>query len=130
MKKVLLIEDDKFIIGDLKFFIEAEGNQCEVLTSADQVIDSLGRINDFDCIVLDIMMRKGSRIERVAKDEETGEVLYRKIRERCPEKHIIVISGKHFSKMKIDFRNEAKVDTLIKPPNKKFYESLLRLIGS
>lgn len=129
MKKVLLVEDDKFITDDLKFFIEAEGNQCEVLTSADQVIDNFGRINDFDRIVLDIMMRKGSRIEKVAKDEETGEVLYRKIREEFPEKQIIIISGKDYHKMKIDFKNEAKVDTLVKPVNKGFIERLLRLIG-
>ena len=48
MKKVLLIEDDRFLIDDLRTFIEFEGYGCEVYTGPDEVLDNLNGLAEFD----------------------------------------------------------------------------------
>ena len=39
MSNVLLIEDDRFLIEDLKAFIEFDGHTCTIYTGPDMVID-------------------------------------------------------------------------------------------
>lgn len=130
MKKVLLIEDDVMLCDDLKFFIEDDGNKCTVFDSSTQVIDSIDSIGDHDIIILDIMMMKGERIREIPKDEETGEELYRRIREKYPNMKFIVLSAKDFSKMKIDFRKERGVQILSKPVVEHVIKDLLDKIRS
>ena len=130
MKRILLIEDDRYLTDDLQYFIEDAGNKCKVYSTADQVMENFDSIEDYDIIVLDIMMMKGEKIETVDKDTETGEVLYMKIRKKFPKKKVIIISAKDYDHMKIDFKKENYVDTLQKPSGDQFIEDLLRLIGS
>jgi len=111
MKKVLVIEDDRFIIDDLRFFIEEEGNQCELYTRASEVVENLSKLGEYDLIVLDIMMRKGPLIEKVEKGMETGEFLFMMIRKSYPNLRMIIISAKDYGHMKIKFKKEANVQT-------------------
>ena len=128
MKKVLVIEDDRFITDDLRFFIEAEGNQCELYTSASEVVENLAEFGKYDLIVLDIMMRKGPLINKIEEDMETGEFLFKMIRRKYPKLRMIIISAKDYGHMKIKFKKEANVDTLRKPANEQFYKDLVQLI--
>jgi DNA-binding response OmpR family regulator len=68
MKKILLIEDDRYLTDDLQYFIEDAGNKCKVYSTADQVMENFDSIEDYDIIVLDIMMMKGEKIKTVDKD--------------------------------------------------------------
>lgn len=115
MSKVLLIEDDRFLIEDLKTFIEFEGHSCTVYTGPDQVIENLKELQQFDVIILDIMMSRGKYLQEEDPDFETGELLYQRIREELPEQKILIISAKNFNEMQINFSTERNVDTITKP---------------
>lgn len=115
MSNVLLIEDDRFLIDDLKTFIEFEGHVCTIYTGPDQVIENLNQLQQFDVIILDIMMRRGKYLQEEDPDFETGELLYQRIREKLPDQKMLIISAKNFSEMRIDFAKERNVDTIIKP---------------
>lgn len=115
MSNVLLIEDDRFLIDDLKTFIEFEGHVCTIYTGPDQVIEHLKELQQFDVIILDIMMRRGKYLQEEDPDLETGELLYQRIREKLPDQKFLIISAKNFSEMRIDFAKERNVDTITKP---------------
>lgn len=115
MSNVLLIEDDRFLIDDLKTFIEFEGHVCTIYTGPDQVIENLKQLQQFDVIILDIMMRRGKYLQEEDPDFETGELLYQRIREKHPDQKFLIISAKNFSEMQIDFAKERNVDTVTKP---------------
>ena len=115
MSNILLVEDDRFLIDDLKTFIEYEGHTCEVFTGPDEVIDKIDSLGFFDVIILDIMMSRGSYLQQENVDFETGELLYQKIRDRYPELPVIIISAKNFTDMQINFSAEPNVNTISKP---------------
>ena len=115
MCKVLLIEDDRFLIDDLKTFIEYEGHSCTVYTGPDEVIENLEALGEYDAIILDIMMTRGSYLQEEDPDFETGELLYLRIRVLYPDLVILIISAKNFSDMQIDFSIENNVETISKP---------------
>ncbi len=127
MSKVLLIEDDRFLIDDLKTFIEFEGHSCTAYTGPDQVIDNLDALADFDAIILDIMMSRGSYLQDADLKFETGELLYQRIREKYPDVKMFIISAKNFMDMQIDFANEANVVTISKPFDSTASELITRL---
>ena len=127
MSKVLLIEDDRFLIDDLKTFIEFEGHKCSVFTGPDEVIDNLDVLGQFDAIILDIMMSRGSYLQDEDLKFETGELLYRRIRERYPTVSVVIISAKNFSDMQTDFSSEENVHTISKPFDSTASELIKRL---
>jgi CheY-like chemotaxis protein len=115
MSKVLLIEDDRFLIDDLKTFIEFEGHSCTIYSGPDQVIENLKELQQFDVIILDIMMSRGSYLQDEDPDFETGELLYLRIRKELPDLRILIISAKNFTEMQINFSRERNVETVSKP---------------
>ena len=127
MSHVLLIEDDRFLIDDLKTFIEYEGHTCIIYTGPDEVIDNLDSLNQFDAIILDIMMSRGAYLQQEDLSFETGELLYQRIRERHPDLKVIIISAKNFSDMQIDFAMEDNVDTISKPFDSTASELIKRI---
>ena len=127
MSNVLLIDDDRFLIDDLKTFIEYAGHTCIIYTGADEVIDNLDSLNQFDAIILDIMMSRGAYLQQEDLSFETGELLYQRIRERHPDLKVIIISAKNFSDMQIDFAMEDNVDTISKPFDSTASELMKRI---
>jgi len=115
MSNVLLIEDDRFLIDDLKTFIEYEGHICSVFTGPDEVIENLDALDEFDAIILDIMMTRGRYLQDADPNFETGELLFQKIREKYPNQAIYIISAKNFADMQIDFSAQDNVFTISKP---------------
>jgi CheY-like chemotaxis protein len=115
MSNVLLIEDDRFLIEDLKAFIEFDGHTCTIYTGPDLVIDNLKDLSRFDVIILDIMMSRGRYLQNEDLRFETGELLYQRIRSLYPTLKIIIISAKNFDDMQINFAAEQYVDTVSKP---------------
>lgn len=129
MSNVLVIEDDVFLVDDLKFFIKAEGHECVVYGRANDVMGKLEELGEFDTILLDIMMMKGSMRENNYPDVETGEILYKEIRKKYPTKKIIIISAMDFREMSIDFRKEDNVEILQKPLTETKLKDLLKMIA-
>ena len=127
MSRTLLIEDDRFLIEDLSTFIEYEGHTCKVYTGPDDVLDNIQKLGDFDVVILDIMMSRGSYLQDEDPGFETGELLYLRIRENFPELPIIIISAKNFDDMKIDFAKEEHVDTVSKPFDSTASELISRI---
>lgn len=115
MSNVLLVEDDRFLIDDLRTFIEYEGHECTVFKGPDEVIDHLEDVSNFDVVILDIMMSRGSYLQDEDQRMETGELLFQRIREVAHEIPVIIISAKNFGDMQIDFAKESNVDTVSKP---------------
>jgi len=115
MSKVLLIEDDRFLIDDLQTFIEFEGHSCTIYSGPDQVIENLKELQQFDVIILDIMMSRGKYLQDEDPEFETGELLYQRIRKELPDQKFLIISAKNFNEMQIDFAKESNVDTITKP---------------
>ena len=91
------------------------------------VIDNLGNLNQFDAIILDIMMPRGSYLQDEDPLYETGELLYQRIRQQHPTLKVIIISAKNFSDMQIDFAAEDNVDTVSKPFDSTASELIKRL---
>lgn len=127
MSNVLLIEDDRFLIEDLKAFIEFDGHICTIYTGPDMVIDNLKDLNRFDAIILDIMMSRGSYLQGEDPRFETGELLYQRIRSLYPTLKIIIISAKNFDDMQVNFAAEQYVDTVSKPFDSTASELIKRL---
>ena len=127
MSNVLLIEDDRFLIDDLKTFIEYEGHSCVVYIGPDEVINNLDSLNRFDAIILDIMMARGSYLQEEDVRFETGELLYLKIREKYPGLPVIIISAKNFHDMQINFAAEENVETISKPFDSTASELIKRI---
>lgn len=127
MSNVLLVEDDRFLIEDLKTFIEFEGHSCVVYTGPDEVIDNLDSLDRFDVLILDIMMSRGRYLQEEDVNFETGELLYQKIREKYPNLPVLIISAKNFSDMQIDFASETNVDTISKPFDSTASEIIKRI---
>lgn len=115
MSNVLLIEDDRFLIEDLKTFIEFEGHTCCAYTGPDEVIDNIDHFSKYDVIVLDIMMARGKYLQDENERLETGELLYQRIRSKYPNMKVIIISAKNFNEMTIDFAKETNVSLIVKP---------------
>ncbi|HIG39330.1 MAG: response regulator [bacterium] len=127
MSNVLLVEDDRFLIDDLKTFIEYEGHTCVVYTGPDDVIENLDSMNRFDAIILDIMMARGSYLQEEDVHFETGELLYLKIRKKYPDLPVIIISAKNFHDMQIDFATENNVEMVSKPFDSTASELIKRI---
>ena len=53
--KILIVEDEQHIADGLRFNLEAEGHEAEVVSDGEAALDVLGRLS-FDAIVLDVML--------------------------------------------------------------------------
>ena len=115
MSTVLLIEDDRFLIEDLKTFIEFEGHTCHAFPGPDEVIENIDHLSKYDVIVLDIMMARGKYLQDENSGLETGELLYKRIRSKYPDMRVLIISAKNFDEMHIDFTREENVSMIAKP---------------
>jgi len=116
MKTILLIDDDFSTSRPLIQDLESESDfKFVYVVSPDDALDSLKGCK-FDAIILDIMMsipNDWSNDEKRSSESglSTGEVLFKKIREICPDIPILIYSAK---KIQSITKNE-KTDILRKP---------------
>tara|TARA_B100001059_G_C17827875_1_gene582634 strand:+ start:2408 stop:2785 length:378 start_codon:yes stop_codon:yes gene_type:complete len=113
MKKILIVEDDKYFSSDLAELLEFEGIDSIVKNSADEFWPELNNLDSYDAILLDIMMRKGENLASKS-DGETGELLYKEIRSRNKNIKVIVLSAKNKNEISLNF-NKPNVCYLAKP---------------
>lgn len=127
MKNVLVVEDDVILADDLKFFVENAGHSCTKVNRADDVLALIDKIEQFDVVVLDIMMMRGNLEKR--NNYETGETLYSMIKEKCKNMHFFVLSAKDSKNMQIDFESEKNTVFLNKPIDEGGVKDLIAFIG-
>lgn len=101
-KRVLIFDDDLYFTEDLADLLAIEGVGSTVANSADDVFMLIDSISNYDAVFLDIMARRGEYLDATYK-AETGELLYGLIREKYPDKKVIVISAKNKTDIGIDF---------------------------
>lgn len=101
--RILLVEDSKEIINFLKPSLEAEHFAVDVAEDGEKG-SFLGRTNDYDLIILDIILPKKSGLE-----------VCREIREKGKTAPIIVLSVKSETVTKVELLNAGADDYLIKP---------------
>ncbi|WP_462175169.1 response regulator [Pseudoalteromonas gelatinilytica] len=121
MKKVLIVEDDKYFSSDLAELLDFEDITSVVKNSADEFWPELDNLDEYDAILLDIMMRKGTQLSN-AGPGETGELLFNEIRRRSNIK-VIVLSAKNKNEINIKF-NKKNVKYLAKPLSGNLQELL------
>ncbi|GAB0151442.1 hypothetical protein [Marinobacterium sp. BA1] len=102
--KVLLLDDDKYFCEDFATLLEMEDVTCDIKNSADDLLEIIDCLNSYKIIFLDIMLRKGSK-QDVNNSLETGEILYKLIRDKYPNKKIVIISAKNKEDIKIKIDN-------------------------
>jgi DNA-binding response OmpR family regulator len=123
-KKILLIEDDKFLTNDLEVILDIYDYQTETLNNVDGIVN----IDDFEqykCVFLDVMMRS-SGILMMKNFKESGEAAYSYIREKS-QVPIFIMSAMDKDDIKINF-NKPNV-TYIKKPFSGM-DQILKLVNS
>lgn len=71
--KILVIEDDKKLAGNVKLFMEKEGFAVDVASSKEKGLIQL-EVNEYDCLVLDINLSDGSGFDLLSSLRENQNV--------------------------------------------------------
>lgn len=101
--KILIIEDEKELLSNILKYLGSENYLCEWAsdyTTADEKIF----LNDYDCIIVDIMLPDGSGLD-----------LLEKIKEKDKNTGIIIISAKNSLDDKLYGLDKGSDDYLTKP---------------
>ena len=132
--KIFLIEDDSFFVGDIKYILEDENHEVTVCDEPDKAIEQIDTLNQYDIIILDIMMMAGDMTLEKAKEFryssalDSGEIIFKLIRRHHPEIKIIVLTARDLGDIQTNFSKEKNTLTLIKPLDDEKTERLLDMI--
>jgi DNA-binding NtrC family response regulator len=83
MARILLIDDDKDLVDIYRMMLEAKGHQITTAFSATQARQMLSRPDQFELVVLDVMMESLT----------AGFDLARDIHRRWPQMRMVVLSA-------------------------------------
>ena len=75
-KKILIVEDDKFIAELIKFYLDEEGYETKVIMKEDNIIEKIHQYAP-DVITLDVFLEKTSGIrnfEYIKNDKRTRDI--------------------------------------------------------
>jgi len=100
MKKILVIDDDKFFTEDIEMLLDFEDIPTEIVNSSDELFDRLPNISDYSSILLDIMFRRGKKLKDNS-NLESGEVFFNLIREKNKKIPIIILTAKNKEELNI-----------------------------
>lgn len=101
--KILLIEDEKEIVDFLKPSLESEGFVVDIAGDGEQGA-FMGKINQYDLVIIDIMLPK-----------KNGDEVCRELRERGQTMPILILSVIAETKNKAELLNAGADDYLTKP---------------
>ncbi len=103
VSRIGIVDDDESVRDALSSLLRSAGYKCAVFPSAEVLLDS-GRVDDTDCIVLDVRMPGMS-----------GPDLQRKLRETNGSRPIIFITGQADDLVRERVLKEGAVACLNKP---------------
>jgi DNA-binding response OmpR family regulator len=76
MNRILVVEDEQHLAEGLRFNLEAEGYQVEVVDTGEAALDLLfGNTKPFDIVVLDVMLPGKSGFEVVSEMRQAGQFI-------------------------------------------------------
>ncbi|HWF07480.1 MAG TPA: response regulator transcription factor [Bryobacteraceae bacterium] len=74
MKRILVVEDEQHLAEGLRFNLEAEGYRVDVVETGEAALDLLlDRTNEFDIVVLDVMLPGKSGFEVISEMRQAGQ---------------------------------------------------------
>ena len=113
--KIALIEDEPDCYETFTQMLEDRGHEVLVYTRADDAVEALKTICKCDLIILDLMMRLGTKIDP-SEGDETGTALYKRIRKLAPTVCVMVVTAKFKGEWWWkDFSKDKNVSYLGKP---------------
>ena len=89
---ILFIDDHPEFLKEMADQLEDHGHTVKRCLRADDAVGELDRINDYDLIILDIMMRLGTMI-RPEEAPETGIAIYKRLRRLAAKLPVLVVSA-------------------------------------
>lgn len=101
--KILLIEDEKDLLDSMKMYLESEGYICETANDYQKASEKVN-VYDYDCIVVDITLPKGSGLQIIEE-----------LKEKKSEAGIIIVSAKNSLDDKLKGLELGSDDYLTKP---------------
>jgi DNA-binding response OmpR family regulator len=76
MNRILVVEDEQHLAEGLRFNLEAEGYQVEVVDNGEAALELLfGRARTFDIVVLDVMLPGKSGFDVVSEMRQAGQFI-------------------------------------------------------
>lgn len=72
MSRVLVVEDEQHLGDGLRFNLEAEGYQVEVVETGEEALEKLSVAPAFDVVILDVMLPGKDGFEVIAEMRRTG----------------------------------------------------------
>ncbi len=75
MKRLLVVEDEQHLAEGLRFNLEAEDYQVEVVDTGEAALDVLKRAPDFDMVVLDVMLPGKDGFTVVSEMRQAGQFI-------------------------------------------------------
>ena len=72
-KRVLVVDDEKLIVKGIRFSLEQDGMQVDAVYDGEEAL-ALAKENDYDIILLDIMLPKLTGFEVCQAIRETSDV--------------------------------------------------------
>ena len=112
--RILLIEDDADFYPSILELLEPRGHKLTVCDEADDAVTEIERLNEYDLIILDLIMRLGTKIKD-EDAEETGIAIYRLIRKAHKQIPIIVLSARKKKYIWAPFSADPSVTYVGKP---------------
>ena len=112
--KIAFIEDDPICYNTIQPLLEDRGHEVLLYKKADNAVDAIETISKCGVIILDLMMRLGTKI---APDEanETGIALYKRIRVYAPTVRVVVLTAKSKNGVWNEFEGDKNAFYVEKP---------------
>lgn len=130
MAKILIVEDDAYTCDHLSYWLGKDHHITTVLRTADEFLDRLPSLDNYDATILDLMMLRGKKLASVPGEKgETGEILFEKIRERRPEMQVVVLSAREGEYLRERFGGQPNVHVVEKPLNKTKMAEIRTIFG-
>ncbi len=125
MKKILIIDDNPDFYEPISELLDDEGYTTSVIDDSDVVIEKLATFQDYNLIILDMMLIKGDKID-LGDLPEVGVYIYVKIREKF-NMPILVTTALRKEQIWQYFKHDARVEYQSKPVISN-YNSFLTLL--
>ena len=101
--KILIVEDNKELSGNIQCYLEKEGSICEAALSYDQALDKIISFN-YDLIILDLMLPDGNGLD-----------ILKVLKEDSSESGVLIVSAKDSLEDKLKGLDLGADDYITKP---------------
>jgi len=126
MSRILIVEDDVYFQEILEAILEDAGHKCTVEQSALSIIENIDRLNQYNAIILDLMMPKHGLLQSSYDAKlAAGEILYGEIRKKYKSKKIIIITAKDMKQINLNLAHDNNLTVYYKPADETTINKLL-----